>query len=119
MDWDHCMGQSYTDSTSELYSEEPCGEINTTKLWNSWDKVKSEKKGFRVPLLCAGGNCQGDLPCCLPKNKNSTKDCNIDERLNKTGLSKVFSSLPKDKYPNMGLWFGFGVKPDLCERCNE
>ena len=114
--WDYCLGQSYTDSTSELYSSEKCGEINTTKLWNKWTSVKNNKPGFRVPLLCLGGNCQGDLPCCLEGATETEKSCNIDERLSEIGLQKLIDSINTAEYPNLGLWFGVGVK-DFCDRC--
>ena len=111
LNWDYCMGQSYTDTTSELYYADTCGDINPEKLWEKWDNIKSDRIGFKVPLVCLGGNCQGDLPNYLKGAKNST--CDIDERLDENGLNKLIASIDVTKYPNLGFWFGAGVK-DHC-----
>ena len=49
LEWDYCMGQSYTDTTSELYYADTCGDINTKKLWDKWDNIKNDRIGFKVP----------------------------------------------------------------------
>merc|ERR1712118_272019 len=82
VDFDYCLGQSYTDCTSDIYSSSESWLLSTDKLFNTWDGiVPNLGDGYSVPMLCGGVNCQGDLFCCLKGNPKSVHDCNIDERL--------------------------------------
>eukprot|EP00435_Cladocopium_sp_Y103_P029330 s787_g7.t1 len=111
--FDYCLGQSYTDDTAEIYVKTPCGGINTEVLWQKWaGKVTID--GYSVPMLCAGGNCQGDLPGFLVSHGGP---CNIDERLSTSGIADVVQSIDISLYPNMALWYGSGVEPQICPRC--
>lgn len=114
-EFDHCLGQSYTDCTAALYAETDCGLVDTASLWNVWNQnmPATSKGGFAVPLLCAGGNCQYDLYC----GAHIEPTCSLDERLSTQGIALVVSSINTEFYPNMGLWYGFGLKKHICARC--
>lgn len=111
--FDYCLGQSYTDDTAKIYVQTPCGGINTKVLWEKW-AGKVTTGGYSVPMLCAGGNCQGDLPGFLVSHGGP---CNIDERLSTSGIAEVVQSIDISLYPNMALWYGSGVQPQICPRC--
>ena len=120
-DWDYCLGQSYTDNTSDFYQKKPCGELDVAKLQAKWEE-KTTNMGvpanYSVPLVCLGGNCQGDGPCCLPEKQMG--DCLIDERLSPDGLKKLVSGLDERKFPNLGLWYGTGAKSEnIFIRCGK
>jgi len=111
-DWDHCLGQSYTDTTAKLYQEDdgktlkPCGEVNgaaVQRLWTTNTADNGMPLSYNVPLLCLGGNCQGDMPGYLMSHGSS---CNIDERLSTDGFANMLKEIDATKFPNIGVWYG-------------
>lgn len=116
--FDYCLGQSYTDDTANLYAQTSCRRVNTAALWDAWNQKNPYiEEGYSVPTLCAGGNCQGDMPGFLVSRGGP---CNIDERLDTTGIAEVIQSVDTEKFPNLALWYGnnlhFGCRPP-CPRC--
>ena len=116
--FNYCMGQSYTDDTANLYAQISCRRVDTAALWDAWNqKNPFIEEGYSVPTLCAGGNCQGDMPGFLVSRGGP---CNIDERLDTTGIAEVIQSVDTEKFPNLALWYGnnlhFGGRPP-CARC--
>ena len=104
--FDYCLGQSYTDDTANLYAQTSCRRVNTAALWDAWNqKNPFIEGGYSVPTLCAGGNCQGDMPGFLVSRGGP---CNIDERLDTTGIAEVIQSVDMEKIPNLAH---FGGRP--------
>ena len=109
--FDYCLGQSYTDDTANLYAQTSCRRVNTAAVWDAWNqKNPFIEGGYSVPTLCAGGNCQGDMPGFLVSRGGP---CNIDERLDTTGIAEVIQSVDMEKIPNLAH---FGGRPP-CARC--
>lgn len=104
--FDYCPGQSYTDDTANLYAQTSCRRVTAAALWDAWNqKNPFIEGGYSVPTLCAGGNCQGDMPGFLVSRGGP---CNIDERLDTTGIAEVIQSVDMEKIPNLAH---FGGRP--------
>lgn len=116
--FDFGLAQCYTDTTSRLYSDSSCGSVDVRAATDAWKQAVPNPSTFAVPMFCIGGNCQGDLPYGLTdKPEASENDCNIDERLDTTGMSIIAKAFADIDTPNFGFWSGYGVKSDLCPRC--
>ena len=99
--WDICLGQAYTNTTGNYYSE------SCTPAPGWWENVKSalgnssDSKG--VPMVCGAGNCIGDKG-----NKSLTKNplC-LDERLSGDVITQLLQNRPVDfPWKNFAIWYG-------------
>jgi hypothetical protein len=98
--WDYCLGQAYTDDTTDLYDNN-CN--------NFWDRVKKKYLGVPpnrgVPMVCGSGNCLKDGGKCM------------DERLPANIIENLIDSRPPAtifQWRNFGIWYGSGTELDGC-----
>ena len=104
MNWDICLGQAYTDTTTNLYN----GSCKfADDFWNQiiqtkYDSTTDANRG--VPMICGGGNCQ-EIDGCIDERMNTST---IDDVLNKRPDSKTF------KWRNFGIWYGTYANPSNC-----
>ena len=113
--YDFCLGQSYTNDTTDLYVTAPCRRVNTAAVVDTWKQhTQGVPATYPVPLFCAGGNCQGDGDLLQWKG---TGACDIDERLDSCGIRDVCERLRGGGFLNMGVWYGNGTNGCLCGRC--
>jgi hypothetical protein len=110
--WDYCLGQAYTDNTTDLYSS------NCTPSSTFWTGVKNklgESPADRgVPMVCGSGNCLRDTGTC------------IDERLTPKTIINLLNSRPKDfNWKNFAIWYGTGdtfggpKDPPMCNQSTK
>lgn len=125
-DWDFCLGQAYTDTTIDIYKwadskikdeqRYKCVmDTSETQAFvdNFWKTVEQymlnvpPERG--VPMICAAGNCQGDVSQLnqLTPTKLNPKgfDCDIDERMSGKTISAIIND-NNSKYKNFAIWYG-------------
>lgn len=109
MDWDICLGQAYTDNTTNLYS----GSCNFAEnFWNEIIKTKYNPNidaGRGVPMVCGSGNCQ-EIDGC------------IDERMTGQQIAEILAKRPPDsefKWRNFGIWYGTYANPSNCNNSGQ
>lgn len=104
LDWDICLGQAYTDSTTNLYKES-CNFADD--FWDmiiktKYDPSTSSTRG--VPMVCGSGNCQ-EIDGC------------IDERMTGAQIGDILQKRPPKssfKWRNFGIWYGTYSNPSNC-----
>jgi|MDTF01.1.fsa_nt_gb hypothetical protein len=127
--WDFCLGQAYTDTTVDIYkwtdskikdeqrykcSMTSAETLSFTK--NFWHTVETYMQGVTdsergVPMVCAAGNCQGDVSKLNPKTPTKSNplgfDCDIDERISGATISAIIQNRPPlTIYKNFAIWYG-------------
>ena len=118
-DWNYCLGQTYTDNTANIYKPTGCGEASLDVMMGPdyWGRPGIITGGYSTPLLCAGGNCQGDADMMTKADPDpSVMDC-WDERLTTAGMNDIISRIDQHKFPNIGFWYGTDAKSGK-GRCN-
>jgi len=104
--WDYCLGQAYTDNTTNLYSSN-CTPSNA--FWTEVENRLGDSPAERgVPMVCGSGNCVQDSDKC------------IDERLSPTTIINLLNSRPKDfNWKNFAIWYGTDGPLGGCQQqCN-
>ena len=106
LDWNICLGQAYTDTTTNLYN----GSCNfADDFWEQilktkYDSATSSSRG--VPMVCGSGNCQEINGC-------------IDERMDGKQIGELLSKRPPPdvfKWRNFGIWYGTYSNPSNCNK---
>lgn len=102
-EWDICLGQAYTDTTTDLYNDS-CSF--SPEFWTNvakrYDSTVPENRG--VPMVCGSGNCQEIEGC-------------IDERMTGAQISALLKSRPPPsefKWRNFAIWYGSYANPSNC-----
>ncbi len=101
--WDICLGQAYTDNTTDLYN----GSCNfSPDFWprvaSRFDQTVSATRG--VPMVCGSG--------CGIKDDNIC----IDQRMNGAQISKLLQKRPAAsafKWRNFAIWYGTYSNPSF------
>ena len=103
LQWDICLGQAYTDTTTDLYNGN-CNFASTfwTGVASKYDSSVPANRG--VPMVCGAGNCQEVDGC-------------IDERMTGTQISQLLNKRPPPgqfKWRNFAIWYGSYANPSNC-----
>lgn len=104
-DWDVCLGQAYTDTTTDLYNGNCAFSPDFwTNVAKRYDDTVPANRG--VPMVCGSGNCQ-EIDGC------------IDERMTGSQISALIKLRPpasQFKWRNFAIWYGTYANPSNCNK---